>query len=269
MESIDCHLHVIDPERFPFQDGPGYRPLPHERGSREQLTEALDAHGVRHGLLVQPGCYGCNNTALLDAIAASRGRLKGIAVVDVEATEAELHSLKDRGIAGIRLNLLDYDPSVLSDSRLKSLLANAKALDWWVEVHAGGQLLLDALALCREAEVNTLVEHWGRPAVAAGPEQHHFQELLRFGREGRAVVKLSAPYRVSTLPPPYSDLDPFAEALLAAFSPQRCIWGSDWPFINTARPPDYETVKAAISRWLSGDDLQQVLWTTPARLFRF
>jgi predicted TIM-barrel fold metal-dependent hydrolase len=269
LESIDCHLHVIDPERFPFADGPGYRPLAHERGSHEQLIETLNAHGVRHGLLVQPGCYGHNNAALLDAIATSHGKLKGIAAVDVEATEAELHSLKDRGIIGIRLNLLDYDKRVLSDPRLKNLLAKVRTLDWWVEVHASGQLLLDALTLCREAEVNTLVEHWGRPTVAAGTEQHHFQELLRFGREGRAVVKLSAPYRVSASPPPYHDLDPFAESLLAAFSPQRCIWGSDWPFINTSRPPDYETVKAAIGRWLSGDELQQVLWTTPARLFGF
>jgi len=269
LELIDCHLHVIDPERFPFHDGPGYRPLPHERGSREQLTETLDTHGIHHGLLVQPSCYGCDNAALLDAIAASRGRLKGIAVVDVQATNDDLHSLKDRGIVGIRLNLLDYDKRVLSNPMLKHLLAKVRALDWWVELHAGAQLLLETLALCREAEVNTLVEHWGRPDVSAGPEQHHFQEFLRFGREGRVVVKLSAPYRVSTSPFPYTDLDPFAEAILAAFSPQRCIWGSDWPFINTAQPPDYQNVKTAISRWLSADDLQQVLWTNPASLFHF
>jgi predicted TIM-barrel fold metal-dependent hydrolase len=269
LEVIDCHLHVIDPDQFPFQDGPGYRPLLHERGSREQLAQTLTAHGIRHGLLVQPGCYAHNNAALLDAIAASNGQLKGMAAVDVEATELELYSLKDRGILGIRLNLLDYDQDVLTDPRLKFLLAKVRALDWWVELHAGGQLLLDALALCRELEVNTLVEHWGRPDVAAGPDHPHFQDLLRIGREGLAVVKLSAPYRVSASPPPYLDLVPFGEALLAAFTPKRCSWGSDWPFINTTRRPDYETVKAAIGRWLSGDELQQVLWTTPARLFGF
>src|SRR5206468_2050512 len=144
-----------------------------------------------------------------------------------------------------------------------------RALDWWVEVHAGGTLLIEALALLSEAKVNALVDHWGRPAVTAGPLQKSFQKLLEFGRKGQTVVKLSAPYRVSVQPPPNSDLDPFADALVQAFSPQRCVWGSDWPFINIEQPPSYGAVQTAIGRWVRGDDLRQVLWTTPARLFGF
>ena len=53
---IDCHAHVIDPGRFPYADGPGYRPLPHETGTREAFAAVLDAHGAKHALLVQPSC---------------------------------------------------------------------------------------------------------------------------------------------------------------------------------------------------------------------
>ena len=49
----DCHLHIIDPARFPFADGPGYRPAPHETGTREELAAVLAANGVGRAVLVQ------------------------------------------------------------------------------------------------------------------------------------------------------------------------------------------------------------------------
>jgi predicted TIM-barrel fold metal-dependent hydrolase len=138
-----------------------------------------------------------------------------------------------------------------------------------VEVHGEGRLLIDALSLLRTARVRALVDHRGRPDAAAGVSQPAFQDLLRLGRDGDIVMKLSAAYRVSAMPPPCQDLDPYAEALLKTFTPRRCVWGSDWPFINTRRRPDYGTVRNAIDRWVSGDDLNEVLWSTPARLCGF
>ena len=66
--AIDCHAHIIDPERFAFVRGAGYTPQPHERGTRESFIALLDRHGVRHVLLVQPSCYAVDNSAMLDAI---------------------------------------------------------------------------------------------------------------------------------------------------------------------------------------------------------
>jgi len=42
---------------------------------------SLDAHGLTHGLLVAAQPYGRDNRCMLDSIAASAGRLKGIALV--------------------------------------------------------------------------------------------------------------------------------------------------------------------------------------------
>ena len=47
-------------------------------------------------------------------------------------------------------------------------------------------------------------------------------------RTGKAYVKISAPYRSSTLAPDYPDVAPIAKAMVAA-NPQRILWGSDWP----------------------------------------
>ena len=44
---IDCHNHVLDPLRFPYAADTIYRPSGQELGSAAQLTEVLDAYGVR------------------------------------------------------------------------------------------------------------------------------------------------------------------------------------------------------------------------------
>src|SRR5215510_490246 len=106
--SIDCHAHLIDPKRFAFVDGAGYRPQAHETGTREAFAGVLDAHGVAHALLVQPSCYGTDNAAMLDGIARSRGRFKGIAVVAADDREPELAALAVAGVVGVRFNLVNY-----------------------------------------------------------------------------------------------------------------------------------------------------------------
>ena len=76
--AIDCHAHIIDPARFPFADGPGYRPKPGEVGTVEAYEAVLDANRVDHALLVQPSGYGVDNSAILDAMQRSPGRFRAI-----------------------------------------------------------------------------------------------------------------------------------------------------------------------------------------------
>ena len=76
---VDTHVHVFDPNRFPYPDGPGYRPLPHESGTADDLAQILADGGLTHAVIVQPSGYGTDNAAVLDAIARSGGRHRGVA----------------------------------------------------------------------------------------------------------------------------------------------------------------------------------------------
>src|SRR5437879_4735983 len=102
---IDCHVHIVDPSRYPYAEGPGYKPRPDEIGTREALCAALDAHRIRHALLVQPSCYGFVNAAVLDAMTASPGRFRAIVMVSPETPETGLAALNDAGVVGVRFNL--------------------------------------------------------------------------------------------------------------------------------------------------------------------
>jgi predicted TIM-barrel fold metal-dependent hydrolase len=79
-------------------------------------------------------------------------------------------------------------------------------------------------------------DHFGGTQAAGGLDQPGFQSLLRLVRAGRAYVKISGAYRVSTQGPAYPDVAPLAKALIAA-NPDRVLWGSDWPHVNSTPGP--------------------------------
>jgi len=60
------------------------------------------------------------------------------------------------------------------------------------------------------------------------------------------------------------------QILLETFTPNRCVWGSDWPFLRMPMRMDYGPVLTNLERWIADpSDRRQVLWDTPARLFGF
>jgi predicted TIM-barrel fold metal-dependent hydrolase len=68
---------------------------------------------------------------------------------------------------------------------------------------------------------------------------------------------------------PYEDTDRFVAALVEAFTIERCIWGSDWPFLRAKERTDFGPLLAALHRVVpDAADREKVLWTNPARLFR-
>ena len=87
---------------------------------------------------------------------------------------------------------------------------------------------------------------------------------------GRAAVKLSGAFRLSRGPWPHADLDPYIAALVDAFTPDNCVWGSDWPFVRFPARTDYGPQLALLERWLpAARDRRRVLWETPRRWFGF
>src|ERR1700710_1099235 len=99
---VDCHLHLLDPLRFPYAADTPYRPAGQEITTAAQMNQMFAAYGIRNALLVQPNSgYGDDNRCMLEAIAASDGRFKGIAVVPHDSAEADLTRLKAQGVLGI------------------------------------------------------------------------------------------------------------------------------------------------------------------------
>jgi len=267
---IDCHAHVIDPARFAYADAPGYRPLPHETGPREAFAAVLDAHGAKHALLVQPSCYGTDNSAMLDAVTRAPGRFKVIAVVPPDTTDKALAVLAAQGVVGVRFNLVSYDRDALAKAAAAGLLDRLKAAGLSAQIYAHDGQWPALLPVLATHGVEVIVDHFGVRDISAGVAAPGFQAVLELGRRGTAAVKLSAPFRLAPPSSGYGAIDAFAESLLSAFGIERCVWGSDWPFLDVNDRISYADLPATLGRWLpDAADRRRILWTNPVRLFGF
>ena len=267
---VDCHVHVMEPDRFPFVPGAGYQPRADEVGTLRLFDETLRRHGVGRALVVQPSGYGTDNACLLDALDRSAGRFRGIAVIDWATPDRELLDMKRRGVVGVRLNLPRSGADLLTRPGARDFLARVASLDWLLQVYASADMWAGIEPVLRQSGGTVLIDHMGEPDPGRGVDHPGFQAVLRLGREAGALVKLSAPYRVSGRAFPYDDVAPFVGALLDAFGPQRCVWGSDWPFLAAPAPADYGRMLEWLGHSVPDPATRSlVLRDNPARLFGF
>ena len=269
--AVDCHAHCHDLTQQDFAESSGFDVHPNELGSASDYAAVLDAHGISHAVLVNPlGGYGTDNSYLLRTIATSGGRFRGIALLAEDANDRAVRTLAEGGISGIRFNLnFAASPSLFGAAGERSL-AIAREQGWIIQVHYANEAIVPALPILRKSGCVVVIDHCGRPDIAKGLAQPGFADLLAFGREGSSYIKLSAAFRVAPAGPPYLECQPFAHALVEAFTPDRCLWGSDWPFVRAARRVDYGPQRAFLNAVLPDPETRQrVLWDNPARLFGF
>ena len=268
--AVDAHAHVFCGAEFPFSPDTLYTPHPSQMGTPAKFRAVLAAHGRTHGLLVGAGPYGEDNRCMLQAIAESDGHFKGIALVKAMASEKELAGLKEKGVVGVRMNLMGHGMRPLIEPAADKLLAQLKALDMFLQLHFQKDELVEAAPLLKKSGVPMMLDHFGRPDIARGVKNPGFQTVLEFGKSGQAVIKLSGPFRSSVQGYPYTDVDPFIAAAIDAYTLDRCVWGSDWPFVRMDERMDYGPPATCLPRWLpDAKDRQKVLWDTPAKLFGF
>jgi predicted TIM-barrel fold metal-dependent hydrolase len=266
---IDCHNHVLDPARFPYAEDTPYRPAGQEVGLPAQLHNVMDAYGVRHSLVVGPNSgYGQDNRCLLDAIAQSQGRFKGIAVVPNDVSRAELERLKAAGVVGVAFNLTLYGVAHYADT--SALLSRLAALDMFIQVQVEHDQLAPLAGMLERSGARILIDHCGRPSPQAGLGQPGFQALLALARTRRASVKLSGYGKFSRESHPFADTQPYVRALIDAFTLDACVWGSDWPYLKATERIDYGPLLKLVERLLpDANDRRKLFWDTPRKLFGF
>ncbi|CAB3699589.1 2-pyrone-4,6-dicarbaxylate hydrolase [Achromobacter mucicolens] len=265
--AVDTHAHVFH-QGLALADT--RRHTPDYDATLAEYLDLLDAHGMSHGVLVQPSFLGTDNSHLVQALRAAPARLRGVAVVALDITDTELQDLAAAGVVGIRLNLVGLDSPALQTPAWQSLLARVNALGWHVEIHLQAARLEGVMPALLAAGCRVVVDHFGRPDPALGVSDPGFQYLLRQADSGRVWVKLAAPYRNWAAAACAASGRLATQQLLDAYTPERLMWGSDWPHTEHRHLASY----AAATQWLDAwiDDPAQrraVLADTPLQLFQF
>lgn len=233
MNACDAHCHVFGPAaRFPFASARTYTPVD---APKERLA-ALHAHlGLSRAVIVQASCHGTDNAAMLDALASSPGRWRGVAMVEADCAAEELRRLHAAGVRALRFNFVEHLGVDAAQAAIQRLAPMIAPMSWHVVIHCDAGRLADVAALLQTLPVRVVIDHMARIDASAGPEQPAYQLLLELMRDDRFWVKVCGADRITREGPPYADAAAYARDLVTHF-PDRTLWGTDWPHPN-ARPP--------------------------------
>lgn len=264
---VDAHAHVFA-RGLPLARGARY--APDYDAPLDAYLAHLDAHGFARGILVQPSFLGTDNGYLLAALRRAPGRLRGIAVVDRDASSAELGALAGAGIVGLRLNLIGTAFSAADAAAWRPLLERAAGLRFQVEVQSEAGRLPEVLPpLLATAIPAVVVDHFGLPDPDQGAADPGWRRLVDLAaREARLWLKLSAPYRLG--PNGLAVAAALAPVLRDAVPPDRLVVGSDWPHTRFEGATRTRDTMRALVEWLPDVAHRRIgLEDAPDRLFGF
>ena len=289
-EIIDAQVHLFagDTPQFPWDPAVMADPalgamrtrfrehLP--QASAEAMLALMDSQRVHGALVVSPSIYGYDNSYSLAAWELHPDRFRVVGRVDSGRPDIE-EVLGEWGAhpayVGLRVNL--WAPAAIArfvageDDRM---LAGAQRAGLRVCVNAPGRFDLQERIAQRFPELPLIIDHLGLFEIPMldpgyGDTFAKIDGLLGLAAFEQVAVKLTSLPLLSQEPYPHDDVWPHLERVIAAFGPERLMWGSD----QTVFDHDYrETVDlirttdrlgAIDKREILGASLRRV-WGWPA-----
>lgn len=266
--ACDAHVHVFGPRaRFPFANGRRYTP---SDATKEMLFALHDRLGVQHCVIVHPACHGTDNSVTVDAIAATGGAYKGVALIPLTISDAELKRLDAAGLCGARFHYMTHLAKGPSIGEVVAFSRRLADIGWHLQIHMEASLIAELTPALKRAPVPVVIDHMGRVDASLGLDQPNFRALLTLLDNKNVWVKVSGADRVTRAGPPYADAVPFARTLVAEFG-DRCVWGTDWPHPNHQGPvPDDGSLVDILDEIAPSDVSRQALLVdNPQRFYRF
>ena len=264
--ACDCHLHIIDPRRFPFAESAG-----RESASVEEQRALHHALHIDRVVLIQSGSYGADNRCLLDALQRlGSTRARGVVVVTDKTSDAQLDEWDRAGIRGTRLSGGQGISASADDRRrLQAAIERLAGRTWHVNTAVQFAALEGLQDLLMASPIPVVIDHFAAAQASRGIQQPGFDVLLNLVRSGKIYLKLSRAHNISTQAPDYSDVAPLARALVAA-NPQRMLWATDWPHVNGPKGVDDGRMFNQFAVWVSDPAQRKTILTdNPARLYGF
>jgi 2-pyrone-4,6-dicarboxylate lactonase len=270
--ATDCHAHVIGPARlYPFVPDRAYTPPDALLTDYMHVIETL---GFQRIVLVQPSMHGTDNTVMLDALEAARALgINGVAIAGIASgiSDNELKLLDERGVRGVRVNMVYRGGNAAHIDSTARLAARLRELGWCLEILVDVSVFGPELLSFDKLGVRLVVDHLGHMPASKGLNDPGFQALLELVRRGNTYVKLSGAYRLAEGPDfPADNVAALARALVEA-GPSRMLWGTDWPHTMCKIPmPNDGALLDMLADWVPDETTRNaILVDNPAALYGF
>jgi predicted TIM-barrel fold metal-dependent hydrolase len=269
-DACDCHMHIYDP-RFPETNPrPGLNP---KNATVQDYRLLQKRTGTTRVVVVTPRNYATDNRVTVDALAQLGADARGVAVLHPTVSDAELKSLGDAGIRGIRFSLGDPSTAVVTWDMVEPLAKRVADLGWHVQFNLDGDQIAEHADLLTRLPSQMVFDHMGHPTLPAGIEHASFTIMRRLVDKGRTWIKLCGAYGNSKIGPPlYPEAAQIAQAFVKA-APERMVWGSDWPHPSEQAKsplPNDALLFDLLATWAPDEATRnRILVTNPEALYGF
>jgi D-galactarolactone isomerase len=266
--ATDTQMHMYLPGHPAFAGGP---PLPEGLPGPDAYRQVMQWLGLDRVVITQGNSHQRDNSNLLACLAAMGDCARGVAVIDSGVSESELARLHAAGVRGARI--MDLPGGAVRLAELPVVDAIAAAAGWCVAVQFDGSTLLDRVPLLQSLKSRYIFDHHGKFFGEGMPGPAEVAALKRLIDKGNCWFKFAGCYESSKDGAPgYEDIARVAREI-AAYAPERVIWGTNWPHNLVKRTEDYindaEMTDLVLSWLAKREDLKTVLVDNPADLFGF
>lgn len=263
--ATDSHVHIFGPEsKYPFVRDRKYTPPDASPGAYRALAALL---GIERVVLVQPSIYGIDNSRQFDSVRELGMPARVVAVLPIDIPDSELRRL--HALGGRAVRFVASQPGGLPVFELERFSQRLHEQGWHIELMLTAAQVVELEPRIAKLRCRTVIDHMGSIEAGAGLGQPAFAALLRLVSNG-CWTKLSAAYRLSAVPLPYSDVAQFATRLIEA-RPDRVIWGSDWPqaYFSGVMPNSADLLDTLLAWAPAEDRRKRILVDNAADLYGF
>jgi len=267
VNATDCHHHIYDPARFPYDPKAMLKPGAATVAYYRMLQKRL---GTTRNVIVQPSTYAVDNRCLVDSLKQFGKSARGVAVINTSVTDDELKELNAAGVRGIRVNLAQGGGTTWE--MIDPLAKRIMPMGWHIQIQADGLEILAHKEILNRVPCQVVFDHLGHVPEPDGVKSPVFGMISEMLHKGKGWVKLSGYYYETKVgPPTYADSVAVASGYVKE-APERLVWGSDWchPLQKDNEKPDDALLLDLLATVApSAATRKLILVTNPAKLYAF
>jgi len=228
---IDCHAHIYgeDEIRYPTREDP-YRP-PAGKGTVANLKQEMAANGVSYVTAIQTSSYyQWDNRFTTDSARANSEFMAGVITLDPDnqySPEMMEYYVSKYNVRGMRS--VPAKSGLLDDPGVAKLWATAERLGIVINVLVDRDKRPEIESLVkRHPKLRIIIDH----CLNLKANENHdatLKDVVALAKLPNVHAKLTFIPTGTQEPYPCRDLHNSCRAIIKAFTPQRCVWGSDFP----------------------------------------
>ncbi|GGA79407.1 D-galactarolactone isomerase [Brucella endophytica] len=265
--AVDTQMHMYLPG---FPALPGGPPLPAgELPGPDQYRQLMRWLGISRVIITQGNAHQRDNSNLIACLKEMGDIARGVASIDGDTPDAELDALAEAGVVGARI--MDLPGGAVGLSALEAIDERAASRAWMLAVQFDGSNILEHEARLAKLRSRWVLDHHGKFFSGVTPDSPQIDAVKRLIDGGNCWFKFAGVYESSKSGgPDYADVAAVARAI-AAYAPERIVWGTNWPH-NLAKTqeeyPDDAALTDTVLSWLPDEAaLRLALVDNPERLF--